>query len=358
MKVGILTFHCALNYGAVLQCYALQEYLKSVGHDVYVIDYRPDYLVQFYKVNKKENWSEGKDKIRAIVRESVRFPFRVCRHKSFERFIVSNLRLYSYKPENDYSDFDAIIYGSDQIWNPDITGGGFDPVFFGRNVKCRKIVYAASNKNISLTDDERKYYMSVLNNFEYIGVRELHLQHLLQPLTLKKVYLNIDPTLLAGEIQFKSLDLSNNFKKDYVFIYEVATHQAVYKMSKQYAQKRNLKIVVLSSTIYANKLQERDQIASPDKWVRYIKYAQIVVTTSFHGVAFSILLKKNFYYVRQNNSSDYRIESILKQLNLMSRIIDMGEEILDTPIEYSYVQTELNKLRRESVKYIQEALLN
>ena len=55
MKIGILTFHRAINYGAVLQCYALQETLKRMGHNVEVIDYRQPMIEKAYKCIKW-NW--------------------------------------------------------------------------------------------------------------------------------------------------------------------------------------------------------------------------------------------------------------------------------------------------------------
>lgn len=358
MKLGILTFHCAHNYGAVLQCYALQEYLKSLGHDVYVIDYRPDYLVDFYKKYKREYWFEGTNKLKAIIRESIRFPYRGMRYKAFQKFIDSRLHLYPYQEGYDFSDFDAIFLGSDQIWNARITGKKFDPVFFGEGVACKKIVYAASNKSSSLTEDEADFYRKALSKLDYIGVRETTLQQLLQPLTDKKVHLNLDPTLLAGDLLFRNLNISQGFKHKYVMIYEITPHKWVYEMAKRYALSNNYKIVELNSKIIPTRLIERDQTASPEKWARYIKHAEMVVTTSFHGVAVSILLEKKFYYVRQHNSNDYRIESLLNQLKLQDRIIEPNENISNTPIVYTSVNKNLELVRKDSVKYIIESLAN
>lgn len=356
MKLGIFTFHCAHNYGAVIQCYALQEYLKSLGHVVYVIDYRPTYLVNYYKKYKRCYWSEGKNRINSIFVESIRFLYREGRYKAFQSFINNRLQLYPYKIGDDFSDFDAILLGSDQIWNPDITGKSFDPVFFGEGIACKKIAYAASNKNYTLTHEEKDYYVKSLLNLDHIGVRESTLQHLLQPLTEKKVYLNVDPTLLAGDILFKDLDITQGFKHKYVLIYEITSHKNVYEMAKKYALSNQYKLKELNSKIIETRLRERDQTASPEKWIRYIKHAEMVVTTSFHGVAVSILLKNKFFYVRQNNPDDYRIESLLNQLNLQDRIIEPTEIISDTPIDYSSVNKNLELIRKDSEKYIAESL--
>lgn len=356
MKVGILTFHCAHNYGAVLQCYALQEYLRSVGHDVYVIDYRPDYLTNYYKIHKKEYWTQGTNRFRAIIRECVRLPFRICRYKVFQGFINSRFRLCPYQLNGNLNDFDAVIYGSDQIWNANITGKAFDPVFFGNDVYCKKIAYAASNKSISLTQEEKEYYTRALSEFDYIGVREITLQRLLQPLTQKTIHLNLDPTLLSDNFLFENLSSLYRFRHKYVFIYEISPHDEVYRMAKEYALNCNWRVVELAATVYANRMCERNQTASPEKWVSYIKHAELIVTTSFHGVAFSIMFKKQFYYVRQHNPSDYRIESLLNQLNLNVRIIEKNEQIIDSPIDYFSVHDRLSLLRKDSIKFLKNAL--
>ena len=132
MKIGIFTFHCAHNYGAVIQCYGLQQYLKSIGHQVYVVDYRPQYF-DFYQSSHIEfSRTDGiKSFIKAKISDLLVGRSRRKRREAFESFITKKLKLTPYIANNDYSDFDAIILGSDQIWNPGITGGNYDEVFFG-----------------------------------------------------------------------------------------------------------------------------------------------------------------------------------------------------------------------------------
>ena len=146
MRIGILTFHCAHNYGAMLQCYALQEYLKGRGDEVYVIDYRPDYLTHPYKKHKLSHWL-SKDPLRTLKRllsEPFLLKKRGKRWDGFDNFMRMKLNLYPYDMSSDYSNFDWLLFGSDQIWSSRLTGGRFDPVFFGQGVNCRKATYAAS----------------------------------------------------------------------------------------------------------------------------------------------------------------------------------------------------------------------
>ena len=141
MKIGILTVHAADNYGAVLQCRCLYEVLKTLGHDVSVIDYRPEYLTAPYRL-----WNNRYLKHpMTMLKVSANLPGALRRKKSFDAF-VSAMKL---SPVGE-SGFDAIIYGSDQIWNRNITKG-LDPVFFAAApfaASARNISYAASDGNI------------------------------------------------------------------------------------------------------------------------------------------------------------------------------------------------------------------
>ena len=108
MRIGILTFHCAHNYGAMLQCYALQEYLKGRGDEVYVIDYRPDYLTHPYKKHKLSHWL-SKDPLRTLKRllsEPFLLKKRGKRWDGFDNFMRMKLNLYPYDKRSDYTNLD------------------------------------------------------------------------------------------------------------------------------------------------------------------------------------------------------------------------------------------------------------
>ena len=119
MKIGILTFHCAHNYGAVLQAYGLQEYLRSQGHETYIIDYRPGYLTRNYNALNIRFWmaSTPREIVYKLRYEPFLWKHRILRGKAFDRFIRNRFDLHPYVRHTNFSDFDAIFLGSDQIWN-------------------------------------------------------------------------------------------------------------------------------------------------------------------------------------------------------------------------------------------------
>ena len=358
MRIGILTFHCANNYGAVLQCFALQEFLRSLGHDAYVIDYRPNYVVNRYKVFSIRYWiaRDLKRTLKKILTEPYLCYIRYQRKKRLDAFIENKYNLYPYSP-NDF-DFDAVVLGSDQIWNPKLTGKGFDKVFFGKGFHCKKIAYAASNRSESLTSEEEVFYKSQLAELDYIGVRESTLQLLLQPLTDKKIYLNVDPTLLADKRWINNLNLERPIVGNYVMLYEVSRHPESRLVSMNYANQNNCSFIELTGALALSyrHTSHLDQTASPEKFLGYLKNANCIFTTSFHGTALSILFEKEFYYMRQNTSSDLRIVSLLEVLGLKDRIIEKGEVPQQKSIDYNIVRNKLETFRSESVKFLETAL--
>ena len=141
MKIGILTFHRTLNYGAVLQCYALQELFRQRGHQVEVIDYRIQSVENERKLISLSILKSSKGfviKIKYLVRNLLTYRTRKKAISSFNSFIERRLELSSPVEGIDGvpSNYDCILFGSDQIWNPKLCGG-FDPVFWGQFSKGR-----------------------------------------------------------------------------------------------------------------------------------------------------------------------------------------------------------------------------
>ena len=133
MRIGILTFHYACNYGAMLQTYATQEFLRSMGHDVCVVDYRNKSVEEGYAA-----WNFKIDLLKTLPRAFS----RAMRNSRFRHFMKECLVL----SKDPFDSFDVLLFGSDQIWNEIITGG-FDKIYWGDfTTKARKVAWAASAK--------------------------------------------------------------------------------------------------------------------------------------------------------------------------------------------------------------------
>ncbi|MBP3303102.1 MAG: polysaccharide pyruvyl transferase family protein [Opitutales bacterium] len=334
MKIGILTFHCAHNYGAVLQAYGLQEYLKSCGHEVEIIDYRPTYLTNAYeafplpdlrkisllrKCKRLAYWCATLPwRLRA-------FPVRVRRRRGFEKFIGEklNLSLERFKeggrvPAEKY---DVIFFGSDQIWSPNHTHGA-DSVFFGDFLSpagTRKIAYAASAGAASETLGENEFVVNALKNFDAISVRESNLAASLQPHTDLKIETVLDPTLLADKSVWEKLADPPKTQKKYVLVYQVSYNPEADRIAKELAAQIGAEVISVWAgySLRGNMLKTE----TPEQFVGWFKNAACVVSTSFHGTAFGLIFEKPLYYVGRGSAAENRPKQILGALGLMNRYI-------------------------------------
>ncbi len=363
MKIGILTFHCAHNYGAVLQCYALQETLRGMGHDVEVIDYRPYYLKKPY------SWFDihrfiSKNPFKALhksIKEIILLKSRYKRYTAFENFIKYNLNLSEEVCVDKISSkYDIYIMGSDQIWNPKITHG-FDPVFFGnfKFIKGKKkyIAYAASMEAKFLKDQEVKYYTKALENFDAIGVRELQLAHLLQPLTDTFIETVLDPTLLADTTIWDKIVENPNIGQKYVLLYQARINSNANRIAEEIAKQINAIVIEVTIDVSTNSNKNILQCVSPEKFLGLIKNAACVVTVSFHGTAFSVIFKKDFYCIELGDGRDTRAQSLLSSINLENRLIKKLDSPIFSKIDYTEeIDSKLLQMRDKSVKFITNAI--
>ena len=295
MRIGILTFHRADNYGAVLQAFALQEYLRLNGHKVEIIDYRAEAISNVYKLLPKKNFSKN------ILKSFISLPFRFIRAKLFENFRLKMLFIsensFSEK-KTEFLDYDAIFFGSDQIWNPKITKG-FDKVFWGDlKVKGKplKIAYAASagdDLNVLKSNESLK---TLLDNFDMISLRESYLTDFLSGIADKTPETVLDPTFLLSEKRWEEIACAKN-KKKYLLLYQMNFNRKARILAEKIAKKRNLKIVEIWNGFNLARSLKSKLFVSPQKFIDLFKNADFVVTTSFHGTAFSIIYRKNFYYI-------------------------------------------------------------
>ena len=357
MRIGILTFHCAHNYGAVLQCYAMQEFLRSKGHDVEVINYRPNYLIEPYKIfSKKRFLSKNPIRIlKGLIKEFILFPIRLKRFYGFENFINTKLILSkAVTKESIPSNYDVYIVGSDQVWNPKITRG-FDEIYFCRfpfkKEKRLYISYAASMESNTLDNKTAEYIKSNLQCFDRISVRETNLVDLLQPLVNKFIIQVLDPTLMVPPQIWDRFLPTNENKEKYVLVYQVRGHKNTLQIAKHIAKQIGAKVKVLVSSPQIN-TKNTLQTATPIDFVNTIRFAACVVTTSFHGTAFSIIFNRPFYMVKLNDGADSRSISLLESLNIEDRIIGINYMPTFSLVDYRFINEKLNDLRDKSQKIL------
>lgn len=368
MKIGILTFHRALNYGAVLQCYALYETLKNKGYDVEVIDYRPSYIEKHRKLFYKRDFKKMSmiEKMKYIIKTPLTYWSKQKASKTFDSFLLQHFRFSRIvkKISDIPSCYNIIFFGSDQIWSPKICEG-FDPVYWGQFSKKNTInvAYAPSiedyeNLTLNQWDDVIRY----LYQFNMISVREQKLKiELERRLPNIKVECVLDPTLLVSSNIIKSIAVKPNCK-NYILLFTVQERNFAYLVAKKMAETKGLNIVTVNAIPRLNMFSKEKDVqnygtCSPDVFLGLILYAQYIVTNSFHATAISIKMQKEFLCAKC--SRPLRIMNILDAVHLRDRYIsDINELTQLSTINYTDVFSLLNKYKENSEKYLLNSISN
>lgn len=361
MRIGILTFHRACNYGAVLQCYALQEYLKGMGHDVSVIDYRPKYIERPYRFFRYSyDCSQSLlVNIKIILRQIILIPVNIKQRIIFNVFQKKYLNLSKLNlttPENDY---DVFILGSDQIWNSGITGGKLDRNYFGQfpAAEGKKVISYAASAGTVAHECNPKLLIESAKNLRWIGVRERNLFELVSKnLPNNIVKFTIDPTLLVGSDCLNKIAVGKKQKFKYLLVFQLKSDETTDNIAEQIASEKKLKLVRISQddSIYRLLSLQGHPSLSIEEFLWYIANADYIVTSSFHGTALSIVYGKHFSAVINNEKIGERIRELLAELNLSDRIIDGNGESATGEVRYD--RSLLDIYKRSSGEFLKRAL--
>lgn len=367
-KIGILTYHFVLNYGAALQAFALQEYLKKIGHHVELIDYRPSHLEKggrFYFPKNfrllKMNLIKSYIKLRSFFNL---FSKRI-RHKNkkFQDFQNDYLNLskktikkFRCLTESSF-DYDIFICGSDQIWNSS-NHSGIDKAYFYSFLpeNCFTVSYAASFGRSFIEDKYRNEVAELLKPFNLISVRELSGVQIVNELSGKEAQCVLDPTLLLGEGILDLVDLKEP-KEEFIFSYALRSKDTVNLTNDYISKKLNLGLISDKS------LKAKKYALSPLEWLSHIKGSSFMVTNSYHGTLFSLIFKKPFIFVALSGSkSSYneRAISLLCELGLKSRVLESFNEtaidsIIGLEINWGEVSAKLIDKRKNSEEFLKAA---
>lgn len=363
MKVGILTYHDTTNYGAVLQAYALQKIINSFNIDCEIIDYKCDAITDRYKITPFYKCKNIKKSIKALLTNKSN---RILK----EKFKYFNEKYQRVSPKTYYLKnihetnkiYDKFIVGSDQVWNLDLCGKDTTYMLDFVNNNYKKNSYAASFGYQKVPDDYKHVTIELLKKFNNIFVREEQGIKIVKELLNKNVQKTLDPTLLMNSIEWDKLICNTqynikNYKKNYILLYIIAPNKEIINFAKKIARKEKCEIIYLNHS-YKNILGVKNvKGTAPEEFIEYIKNARYVITTSFHGVAFSINYKKQFFYALSSEKDNFnsRIENLVDILNLKNREIGNNFEAY-SDINYNIVMKKLEEEREKSINCLKSIL--
>lgn len=357
MKIGIATFNNALSYGAMMQAFALKSFFEELGHEAYILNCE----CNGNRIEQKKIILNG-NIIKKFLKILIYYFYEKRKLKEKENKFEEFRRNYLYSDDSNLKrlqNTDLIVCGSDQIWNIDITKEYYD-LFFGINkLNIPAMAYAGSAGDISYVKDNENKFFQKIRCLDKISCREKELNDFLVQRGIKSIVV-VDPTLLMDSFSFdKKLNVGKPIKQEkYVFLFRLGKDNLLYKTVKKFSRSLKCKYFeIQGSGIPHSFNKNRLGDASPIEFLNYIKYANCVVTDSFHGVALSIVYKKDFYVVLPKKRAT-RISGLLEQLDLTERIIESVEKIPEriVTIDYHKVEKKLLKLKRCSCEYLKESV--
>lgn len=353
-KVGILTFHCADNCGAMLQAYGLKRYLNKKGTKADIIDYEPFFMtgrhwwipyipagniVKSIKIGLygwKNNLKIGKIFFRK--RTNMKW-FRkeyLIEKKQRKIFFSYQMRSLPYQ---------YYIVGSDQIWNPDITCG-LRKVYFGgfknRN-KQKVIAYAASLGGPALSEQYNKEFSDLIKNVDAVSVRESAAIMYIKQFYSGKIFAVPDPVFLLNKKEWEKIERLPD-QDGYVVVYVTENNSMLSDYVKTLAKNHGLSIIRIENRIrISDEGLIVDYLAGPSEFLGYIHKADYVVTNSFHAIAFSIIYHKKFVAF-QHSSVGERITNVLRYYGLEDRLYQGNINVkIDDMIDWDSIEEKIKK---------------
>ncbi len=372
MKIGILTFNWALNYGAVLQMYTLYKYL-SKNNEVFVINYVPDYLANLYSTKIFDKPL----RIKSVMEKMLQKLIKHKQYKKFKEFIDKDITLTE-KAKNSaellkiINKLDLVAVGSDQVWNYDITKDHLKDYLLS-NINCNKISYAASLGKNEIKSEVVGLFKKSLKNFDFVSLREEASISYLNKICKRKNYkLCIDPVFLFKKEEWEIIAEKSYCKlpnKEYILVYMLEYNANLIKVAKYLSKIYNISVVsieipflTLERITKMKKIKKLHDVG-PIDFVKLFSNAKYILTNSFHGTAFSLIFNKQFISFA-HSTVNLRMENLLKLYGLENnqiansfKDIEVVKKILEKSKQaYNNQNKEIDNVIEVSKKYLDDVV--
>lgn len=360
MKIVIITMHRIFNYGSVLQAYATQQLFQRRGHDVELIDY-----ISEERTLRKQLYTIPENVKNDFFHKFFYLFFKrfsiYLKKKTFWRFVENNIHLTK-RQYISYQDLldnppqgDLYITGSDQVWNSKYNQGIDKGYYLDFTDSDNKVSFVSSFGMTEIPKEEKNETQRLLLKYKHLSVREDSAQSILTQLGMKS-FLLLDPTLQLTKEEWRPMASKRLIKEKYVLLmllYNEDNNATLY--ARKIADALGVTLVKLSWEMkkpsFVDILMTH---RSPEDFLSLFNYAEFIVTNSFHGLAFSINLNKQFIVVERNEFNS-RIESLLKLTGLEGRLVGKERFHMDkvlSNIDYQPVNAKLDFERKKAEEYI------
>lgn len=356
MKIIISTlFNQYNNFGTVLQSIALKKYIEDKGYNVETVNYSP--VVYKYGITGVKSF---------IMRWGANLLFApqfFIRSMRFSNFIstYNTLTLIKYSSKQTLFEnppkADVYISGSDQIWNPRYPSG-LDDTFYLKYVDSQnKMSFASSTGTSDLSKEEYESLIEKISAFKFVSVREKDTKDKLIKAGRKDTVHVCDPVALLTKEQYRNMTTFKP-KKGYILVYAINKDPLLEKVVTSLAEITKLKVIVIGGF---SKKCDSDifmRAAGPNEFLGLMDNASYVVTSSFHGLMFSLIFEKQFIII-EPAINKLRLQSITEITNTNERMVknvDTLKQLVNNPIDYSNVSSLFRSFVDESKNYLDAAL--
>ena len=361
MKVGIITFHRAINYGAILQAYALKQTMLDLGAEATIIDYRSRLIEKsyYYPIH---SWESIKTNIKNLLVWNVQIKRNQAFANFFNKYIFEGEDKIVYngdslkKIENMY---DIFISGSDQVWNLRCNYGDMAYLLGFVSNKKKKFSYAASFGYVMNEDYKNTIYKKYISEFSFRSVREsigIEIVTKLLDGNCENTAQHIDPTFLLGLEKWKTLFKPIQDNDNYILIYSLTMPPKMIELAEKISNQYGLKIKIITlNNLFTLRTKHEIIIATPEEFLSYIYHAKYVLTNSFHGTAFAIIFNKKFKVLMNRNPQhdNGRLLDLLKVTGIGNNVVDDDTCNMEFfQIDYIKVNKKICDLRRNSLEYL------
>ena len=357
------------NYGQILQCYALQKYLRNAGHDAYLIRYdmRNDCvkpatpvwkkLLKVFNPIKLFGYALNKIRTSVIVQEKKKNDKRNFDAFRNKHIMQSEQTYYSYDElKKNPPEADLYIAGSDQIWNPDLlpsieTQAKAYFLDFGKP-SVKRISYAASFCKENMDNEFVNIIAPLLQKFDYVSVREKSGLNVCKHCGINDAEWVPDPTMLLDADIYRGLYKDEPLKKPnkpYCFFYFLSNEcDFLVKTLYDWAEKKKIEVLYVTVNLRIDKYEKT--YASISEWLYLLEHAEYVITNSYHGSVFSLLFEKKFGVIPlSKNCADMndRFNSLFERFQIEKRFLDSNFSVLDKEIDWNSVSDAFKRIKSD-----------
>lgn len=347
--IGILTFHRASNYGAVLQAYALQNTFERAGAEAEIIDYRCPAVEEDHRPFGRLRTG------RRVIQTLLHSPVKIKKDRVFaayrkRKLVLSEPVKGKIGPETA-DRYALFVAGSDQVWNDRLSG--MDTAYmmdFAR--EQQRYSYACSFGFDKFPQGKEETYIKLLSGIRSISLRESSGVDMLAAVGLE-ARTDLDPTLLLTDEQWRAFGQAPDVKEPYILLYTVSGDIHLLEFARKLSAKTGYRILYLNNQYKTNRDLTRIRYASPEEFVGWFAGAAYVLTNSFHGTAFSVIFHRRFKVeLESKRKFNVRSRDLLVNCGLENCILQNDESDYTFTEQWEEPDRLLGSMRDRSLSYI------